>query len=118
MPGAPTDRGSIDADRVELILQELDSLPTLGSVAVRLLQVTADEDASASEVISLVESDPALASGVLSLCRCHERGRAAGVTTVDRAVLLLGFEAVRCAVLSVKVFEFIDSIASPVGEKP
>jgi signal transduction histidine kinase/HD-like signal output (HDOD) protein len=110
------DRGSAKADRVELILRELESLPTLGSVAVRLLELTADADAKASEVIQLVSCDPALASRVLKLCRCHERGRAANVTSVDRAVLLLGFEAVRCAALSVQIFEVMDRMGSPGGE--
>jgi len=63
-----------------------------------------------------VASDPALASKVLALCRCHDRGRAGDVRSIDRAVLLLGFEAVRCAVLSVKVFDLVDGISSAGGE--
>lgn len=106
------------AERVEFILKELDSLPTLGAVAVRLLELTADEDANADEVVNLVASDPALAAKVLKLCRCHEVGRSSQVTTVERAVLLLGFEAVRCAVLSVQVFEALDGAVSPGGERP
>jgi HD-like signal output (HDOD) protein len=102
--------------RVELILQQLESLPTLSPIAVRLLQLTTAEDADAKEVIQLVSSDPALAARVLKLCRCHARGRASIVTSVDRAVLLLGFEAVRCAVLSVQVFELFDGLPSAGGE--
>jgi signal transduction histidine kinase/HD-like signal output (HDOD) protein len=102
--------------RVELILQQLESLPTLSPIAVRLLQLTTAEDADAKEVIQLVSSDPALAARVLKLCRCHARGRASIVTSVDRAVLLLGFEAVRGAVLSVQVFEMFDGLPSAGGE--
>ena len=104
------------ARRVELILQEIESLPTLSSVAVRLLEVTADDDAEAQEVIGLVESDPSLSSKVLGLCRSHDRGRASRVTTIERAVLLLGFESVRWAVLSAQVFDVIDGVASRGGE--
>ncbi|MDY7110033.1 MAG: HDOD domain-containing protein [Planctomycetota bacterium] len=109
---------SSQARRVELILHELESLPTLSAVAVRILALTTDEDAEAKEVIQLVGSDPALASKVLALCRCHDRGRGSRVTTVERAVLLLGFDAVRCAVLSVQVFEVLDRITSQGGEQP
>lgn len=108
---------SSKARRVELILHELESLPTLSAVAVRILALTTDEDAEAKEVIRLVSSNPALASKVLALCRCHDRGRGSRVTTVERAVLLLGFEAVRCAVLSVQVFEVLDRITSQGGER-
>jgi len=106
------------AERLELILHEVDSLPTLGAVAMRLLELTADNESDSREVIELVSSDPALASKVLSLCRHHERGRASQVTTVERAVLLLGFEAVRCAVLSARVFEVIDRLTNDEHSAP
>ena len=46
--------------RVELILQQVDALPTLSPVAVRLLDLTTAENSDATEVIQLVSSDPAL----------------------------------------------------------
>jgi signal transduction histidine kinase/HD-like signal output (HDOD) protein len=105
------------ARRVELILSELETLPTLNAVAVRILELTTDVESDAREVIELVASDPSLSARVLALCRCHERGRASDVTTVERAVLLLGFEAVRTAVLAVQVFDVLDGIESPGGER-
>ena len=106
------------AKRVELILQQVDSLPTLSAVAVRLLELTTADDTSAKEVIELVASDPALSSKVIKLCRCHPRGRTSMVSSVDRAVVLLGFDALRSAVLSVQVFELFDQMHSPGGEVP
>ena len=93
------------ARRIELILQQLDSLPTLPGVAMRLLQLTSSDDSEANEVIELVRDDQAISSKVLALCRFADKGVDHQVVTVDRAVLLLGFEAVRNAVLSIKVFE-------------
>ncbi len=40
------------------------------------------------------------------------------VSSVDRAVVLLGFDALRSAVLSVQVFELFDQMQSPGGEVP
>lgn len=105
------------AKRVELILQQLESLPTLSGVAVRLLELTSNDDSQSKDVIELVTSDPALSAKVLKLCRCSERGRGINVTSVERAVLLLGFDALRSAVLSVQVFELFDAMESPGGEK-
>ena len=99
-----------------MILQQLEALPTLSPVAVRLLDLTTSEHSDAREVIELISSDPALSSKILKLCRCHSRGRASAVTSVDRAVVLLGFEAVRSAVLSVQVFQLFDNMPSPGGE--
>ena len=40
--------------RVELILQQLDALPTLPAVAARLIQLTSQADTNAHQVINLI----------------------------------------------------------------
>lgn len=91
--------------RIELILRQLDTLPTLPAVAARLLQLTASDASHAREVVELVTSDPALTAKVLSLCRSADKGVRNDVITVERAVVLLGFTTIRNTVLSLKVFE-------------
>lgn len=91
--------------RVELILQQLEELPTLPAVALRVLQVTADDSSSAREVVDLVGSDPALTTRILQLVRRADAGVRKDVTSIDRAVVMLGFEAIRGAVLAVSVFQ-------------
>ena len=83
------------AKRVELILHQLEALPTLSTVAVHLLELTTASDVDTQQVIDLVAADPALASKVIKLCRCHPRGRTSTISSLDRAVLLLGFDALR-----------------------
>ncbi len=100
--------------RIELILRQIESLPTLPAVATRLLQLTADADTQTREIVELVSSDPALTAKVLSLCRTADRGVRNEVLTIDRAVVLLGFNAIRNAVLSIKVFETF----APAHKKP
>ena len=95
--------------RLELILQQVDALPTLPVVATRLLSLTADEKADARQVIELISSDQALTAKVLSMVRMASRG-VRDVTTVDKAVLLLGFDEIRNAVLSIKVIEIFESV--------
>jgi signal transduction histidine kinase/HD-like signal output (HDOD) protein len=91
--------------RIELILRQIDSLPTLPAVAARLLGLTSSDDSNAKQVIDLVSADPSLTTKVLSLCQMADKGVSSDHLTVDRAVVLLGFNAIRNAVLSVKVFE-------------
>jgi len=93
------------AGRVELILAQLDSLPTLPAVATRLLELTTSPDSSAREVVRLIESDQSLTARILSMTRKADAGIRSTVATVDKAVVLLGFEAVTNAVLAIKVFE-------------
>ncbi|MBN2375952.1 MAG: HDOD domain-containing protein [Sedimentisphaerales bacterium] len=90
--------------KIELVIQQLNSLPTLPSVAARLLQITVRSDTQAKEVVQLIESDPSLASKIITLSSRISRVNRQSVS-VSKAVVLLGFETVRNAVLSIKVFE-------------
>ena len=94
--------------RVELILRQVDSLPTLPAVATRLLSLTSSDDTHAQQVIEVVQSDPALTARILSMCRKADLGVCGEFLTIDRAVVLLGFNAIRNAALSVKVVEVFE----------
>ena len=91
--------------KIELVLHQLTSLPTLPAIAVRLLEVTIQDDTQANEVVKLIESDPSLTSKIISLATNAATGISRNNASLSKAVVLLGFDAVRNAVLSIKVFE-------------
>jgi signal transduction histidine kinase/HD-like signal output (HDOD) protein len=91
--------------RVELILQQLEELPTLPAIALKVLEVTGNEESSAKDVVRLITTDQSLTTRVLQLVHRADAGVRGSVNTVDRAVVLLGFAAVRSAVLAVSIFE-------------
>lgn len=102
--------------QVDLILQSLDELPTLSPVAVRILRLTGAHDTDFEQIIRLIETDPALSAKVLSLVRRASVGPAARtVTTVKRAAVMLGIEAVQSAVLSVQIYELLKQ--APGGDE-
>ena len=100
----------VQPERVELILGQLDQLPTLPVIATRILQATSSEDSSAADVIQLIESDQSLSAKVLTMVNSALVGAPRNVETVDKAVVLLGFDAIRHAVLSMKVYEMLANI--------
>src|SRR6185295_18388451 len=89
----------------DLILQQLEDLPTLPAVALRVLEITADSESSAKDVVSLIESDQSLTTRILQLVHRADTGVRGEVNSVARAVVLLGFESIRSAVLAVSVFQ-------------
>src|SRR5690348_14888406 len=97
--------------RIELILQQLEELPTLPAVAVQLLELTANDDSSLEQVATLISSDPSLTARILQLVHRADVGVSGEVNSVQRAVVLLGFEAVRSAVLAVSVFQSFGSLS-------
>jgi signal transduction histidine kinase len=93
----------VDPGQVELILSQIESLPTLPAVAGRLLEMTLDDRCGTGEIAALISSDQTLSARILSLARKANVGLEA--QTVDRAVVLLGCDVVRSLVLGVQVFE-------------
>jgi putative nucleotidyltransferase with HDIG domain len=91
-----------------LALSHLDVLPTLAPVAVKLLQVTTDDDSSARDVVALVRADQSLSARLLSVANSAALGAGGQVNTVEQSVVLLGFTAIRGLVLAVKVFECLE----------
>ncbi len=90
---------------VEAILAKLGELPTLPSVATRLLSAGSTDKAEIDEIAKIIETDPALTGRILGLCRRADKGLGDRVTTVKRAVVMLGLESVRAAALSVCVYD-------------
>ena len=97
--------------RVDLILQQLEELPTLPGVVVRLLEITSNENAPIAEIVSLIESDPSLTARILQLVHRADVGVHGEINSIQRAVVLLGTEAVRSALLAVSVFQSFGSLS-------
>jgi len=92
-------------ERVELILGQLDQLPTLPTVVARLLAVAGSDDSSARDLVRIIEPDPSLTACILRMVRRTDLGIRSQGMTVARAVTLLGFRAVRNAALSTQFCE-------------
>ena len=105
----PSEQSEINEKQIGMILSNIDRLPTLPAVATRLLMVSSAEDVDLEEVIGLIESDPSMSSTILSMCRTADKGLGDKITTVRRAVIMLGLEAVQVAALSVHVYHQLDS---------
>ncbi len=104
---APSAAEQARARQVELILERVKTLPTLSPVAARLLSIGTIDEVLIGDVVKIIESDPALSARILGLCRKADRGLGDRITTVKRAVLMLGIEAVRSAALSVSVYDLM-----------
>lgn len=97
--------GGVEPRKVELILAQLDTLPPLAPVATRILALTEDSHSNARQIVELIGTDPSLTTRVLSLLGRAEHGVRREAITVENAVRLLGFDAIRQLTLATKIME-------------
>ncbi|MEW6251655.1 MAG: HDOD domain-containing protein [Planctomycetota bacterium] len=88
----------------EVVLAHLDGLPTLPAVAVRLFQLTGADEAGAADLIQVLRADQSLTARILTVAASAAYG-GREVSTLERAVPLIGFAGVRSIVLAASVFE-------------
>ena len=79
----------------EIVQKKIKELPPLPVVVQKLLKTLQDENSSADDVMKVLSSDQALASKVLKLVNSSFYGLSGQVSTPSRAVVILGFAAVR-----------------------
>ncbi|QDT39005.1 sensor domain-containing diguanylate cyclase [Stratiformator vulcanicus] len=80
-------------------------LPTLPAVAVRLLDLSKNPDAEVNDFIEIIRTDPAISAKILKATNSSYFGFQSNVTTIDRAVPLLGTTVVTSLALSFSLVE-------------
>lgn len=81
-------------------------IPTLPVVYQELFRKMQDPQVSVPQIAELINQDQALAAKVLHLVNSAFYGYKQEIKTIARAVVILGFQAVRSAALATGVFEY------------
>ena len=94
---------------LRIIEDELQDLPPLPAVIVRVMQTVNDPNTSAADLNRLIAADQALASKVLRLVNSSYYGFPRKISTITNAVVILGFNTVRNLTTSLGVFNAFDT---------
>jgi putative nucleotidyltransferase with HDIG domain len=106
------DTTTLQQFRADVIARK--SLPTIPPVLTGIIALIDDDRAGAKKLVELIERDQALTARLLRLANSAFFGQARKVSTIPRAVLLLGFSTVRNLALGVKVW---DTLGTGVSRK-
>ena len=100
----------------EEILNELRALfdkaklPTSPALAAQLLDLANDPDSTVDEFADLIQLDPILAARLLRLANSSDFTQRDEVTTIQRAIILLGVHRVRTLGLSFQLVSHLDKL--------
>ena len=92
-------------------LDRMKDLPSLPQVLVRVSRVASDPTSSAADLADVILKDQALTMKVLRVANSARYGVSSQrITTVSRAVVLLGFESVRAIAVGLGAYQLLSAL--------
>lgn len=85
---------------LETLVEKIDAIPALSSVTERIVELVNDETSTVTDLEQAIRTDPGLSSRVLRFANARYYGHEGKVTSVKRAVNILGFKTVRSIALT------------------
>ncbi|NII12181.1 HDOD domain-containing protein [Oleiagrimonas sp. C23AA] len=98
-------RNRMESVELQRVIGQVDRLPSAPRMYMRLRSLLGDPEAHGKSVAELLDQDPGLTAKVLQLANSAYFSSGAPITGVAQAVLRIGLDAVRIAVLANEVFD-------------
>jgi hypothetical protein len=90
-----------------LIVERVGELPTLPAIYAKIAEMATQPDTSADDLERIIAHDQALAGKLLKLVNSAFYGFPVEIRTIDRAVMIVGFQALAQLALSASVLNLI-----------
>ena len=88
---------------LEHILKRVNALPPLPTATMRVIALTKNPETSVKDLEIVVGQDPALTAGILRRANSAYYGYARRISSLQQAIVILGFEAIQGLAMSVAV---------------
>jgi HD-like signal output (HDOD) protein len=95
----------MDRKEVEKLIRRVEELPTLPAIITRILEVLDDDGSSARDLERVLSQDQSITTGVLRIANSAYYGFSREITTIHRAIVILGFQTVKALALGSSIFE-------------
>ena len=87
------------------LIAQIESMPTLPTVALRVMEITSNPGSSASDLMEVIGPDVSLTAKILKIANSPFYGLTREVSSLQHAVTVLGFKEIRDMVISTVAFE-------------
>lgn len=94
------------------LVSKMDNLPRLPQVAIKLMEISMDDQTSAKDIADIVMEDPTITAYLLKLINSPFYGLREKITTVSHGIALLGVDVVKNVVLSLAVLDIMKNKAA------
>ena len=102
--------------KINLVLRRVKDIPSLPEVVTKVMELVSNPTSSAAELSKVIAHDPGLTTRVLRLVNSAYYGFPKQISSVQQAIMILGFTTMRGLVLSTSIFKIFTPKDSKVGK--
>jgi putative nucleotidyltransferase with HDIG domain len=94
-------------DRTKILkrLDRIEDLPTLPMIAMEVNKMLLDYDTTINKLSGIIEKDQAMVSKIMKLVNSAFFGLRGKISTISHAIVVLGFNTIRNAVVSISIID-------------
>lgn len=96
--------------KIEELVNKVERLPTHQSVATKLIVLCSDSKTPLSKLIEIISSDQSIFSQILHLANSSYFNYPKQITSLEKAILILGFNFIRDVALSIAIYSLYQNI--------
>ncbi len=97
---------------LDALYNQINNLPSLPAIVNDVLRITADPESSAADLMRAILPDPPMCAAILKIANSAFFGIPREVTSLEKAVMVLGFNEVKNIVLGKAVFNSFKALNS------
>ena len=95
---------NMESDVISTLTAKIDSFPTLPIVITRVLEITTNPESTADDLLKVISIDQSLTTTILKMANSAFFGLVREVSSLQQALMVLGFTEIRNVVLAKAVF--------------
>ena len=91
-------------DSVEMLINQVEKLPTINTVAFEVIQLCSDKEIPIPRLVKVVSSDQSLTAQILKVANSSYFNYPRTIYSLDRAIVILGFNLLKDIAVSLSIF--------------
>jgi putative nucleotidyltransferase with HDIG domain len=111
----PSEHHQDTSQQIRKKIFRIERLGAMPQVLWRLIDALGDDKTSATSLENIIEGDPALTSRILSVANSAYYGLPNRITTISRAIVIMGFQEIQIIALGVGLAEVFDAKKIPAN---
>jgi HD-like signal output (HDOD) protein len=103
--------------KLSAIIRQVDNLPALPATVSKVMAVTGAAESSAADLMRAILPDQSMCTTILKIANSAFFGQARQVATIEKAIVVLGFDEVRNIILGKAVFTSFQKLQRQTKQK-